>query len=188
MTDHPIIFSRPMVLALLAGKKTQTRRLLYNGNGGQTVWAKVVYALRLAKNVHSPRIDRIKGVRVGDRLWVRENFRVESLTKRVIHQADANPVYMGGWKWTPSIHMPRAASRITLAVTALRIENIQEISHGDAVAEGVGIFAISMSAQKRYRELWESLNGADSWSANPEVVVVTFTVHVGNIDKIQVAA
>jgi hypothetical protein len=93
-----------------------------------------------------------------------------------------------GWKWKPSIHMPRWASRITLEITEVRVERLQDISEEDAVAEGVeawiktrepqfmqcrGIFCEDYH-RKQYADLWESINGRGSWAANPYVWAVTF--------------
>ncbi|WCM21435.1 hypothetical protein NDK50_08285 [Paraburkholderia bryophila] len=88
------------------------------------------------------------------------------------------------WWKRPAIHMPRAASRITLEVTGVRVERLQEISEADARAEGVTIEERHMNGYcagetrppsiRAFRELWESINGADSWDANPWVWVVEF--------------
>ncbi len=182
MKDRPVICSAPMVRALLERRKTMTRRLAWRMDCGKRVeWSPTPW----------------QRVQPGDRLWVRENFsgphEWETIppsgwgwdTMRrppIWYWADGNPE-QGDWtKPRPSIHMPRWASRLTLDVTATKIERVQKISHDDAVAEGVGIFPHSMSAQKRFSELWRSLHGAPSWDENPEVVAVTFTVHKANID------
>ncbi len=84
-----------------------------------------------------------------------------------------------GW-WKPSIHMPRWASRITLEVVAVRVERLQEISEADAEAEGVAFMRDypdadeTLSARQLYDILWESINGAGSWDANPWVWVIEF--------------
>lgn len=87
------------------------------------------------------------------------------------------------WK-RRSFFMPRAVSRLTLVVTATKIEPVQAISHEDAVAEGMGIFPHSMSAQKRFSELWDTLHAkpGTTWAENPDVVAVSFQPHLCNID------
>lgn len=80
-------------------------------------------------------------------------------------------------KWRPSIHMPRWASRITLEITGVRVEQLQEISDQDAVAEGIEIldsFDPEFAARGTFKELWQSINGPESWDLNPWVWVVEF--------------
>jgi hypothetical protein len=140
----------------------------------------------------------------GDRLWVRETFadlrgtgiehrpNPSGPIKRYAFAADHPPGSHGdearkefGVKWKPSIHMPRAASRITLEITGVRVERLQDISEADAIAEGVGLNASAIGvpttgesprpmAIALYQDLWESINGPDSWAANPWVWVVEF--------------
>lgn len=174
--DIPIIFSAPMVLALLAGRKTMTRRI------PTPQWRKVV---------------------PGDRLWVRENFakvptsayrRSEGVQQTVSPEdPDFAAIYAAGWdrsipKWKPCIHMPRWASRLTLAVTATKIEPLQDISEEDAKAEGVEpIIDHGVGNRHLHRiafeQLWERLHGAGSWLHPVEVVALTFAVHKINIDQ-----
>jgi hypothetical protein len=200
MKEHPILFSAPMVRALLDGSKTQTRRVvkpqpIYDGRFAGN-W-KIV-----GKNGHeaatcSPLVGELcPHGRQDDRLWVRENFAdlrgtgVEHRPdpsgplKRYAFAADHPPGSNGdearkefGVKWKPSIHMPRAASRITLEITGVRVERLQDISEADAVAEGVrnslhmpgGRFA-----NENFAHLWWAINGDGSWEANPWVWVVEF--------------
>ena len=87
----------------------------------------------------------------------------------------------------PPIHMPRWASRITLTVTDVRVQRLQEISEADAIAEGIDATATKHFGNpvKAYAALWNSLHGAEnehSWEANPWIVAVTFDVREGNID------
>ena len=95
--------------------------------------------------------------------------------------------------WRPSIHMPRWASRLTLIVTATKIERLQKIANADAIAEGCGV-SLDHPTPERTREpfpveafktLWMKLHGADAWDDNPEVVALTFTVHKANIDAVK---
>lgn len=133
--------------------------------------------------------------KTGDRLWVRETWRAK--TNDDCHPAGfivgIEAAYKADLKqdthfdhskpWKPSIHMPRWASRITLEITNVRVERLQDISHEDAKAEGVERCLINdLSALKRhgsgaialFKELWETLNGPGSWEKNPWVWVIEF--------------
>lgn len=182
--DIPIIFSAPMVLALLAGRKTQTRRLAWRtlrsglGAQGPSPWQKV---------------------QPDDRLWVRETI---ATTGAGPVRYAATDVINDMRKKTPAIHMPRWASRLTLAVTAVKVEPLQTISKEDAIAEGIAQpdlstywtaahlesehdkYGLWSTPTLAYEHLWRALHGADSWNANPEVVALTFEVHKGNIDAL----
>lgn len=166
-TERPILFSGEMVRAILAGTKTQTRREFKARNGG--VW---------------PRLNDRPGMQQilrncpygqpGDRLWVREaHFDATRLNEGcVLYRADDGASRFG---WTPSIHMPRWACRIVLEIVSIRIEQLQSISHEDACAEGIESQRGGAAACiQRYQDLWESINGAGSWDANPWVWVVEF--------------
>ncbi|MGM5010010.1 hypothetical protein ACD592_12885 [Rhizobium sp. 969_B3_N1_2] len=215
MTDRPILFSGPMVRALLAGTKTQTRRLLNpqpkllkNGS-----WYRPFpqdrgnWQYALGGIIHAYAKLRIVE---GDRLWVRETwshtgdhvFSIAEVRRSPfgypIYRADENPEYPHAKFW-PSIHMPREFSRLTLTVTEVRVERLQDISGADAIAEGIersdrfpdrfmtpdGDYAVPIIA---YQRLWESINRAGAWDANPWIVAYTFTVHHQNIDQIARAA
>lgn len=219
MADKPIIFSAPMVRALLDGRKTQTRRVLKPQpkvlkNG---IWYRPYPVLRPLQweYLHGDRIAGFADTRYapGDRLWVREAFigpyayEVNEYPPRdwgnkPIWFPDDGPVpdKFAGQFWhraRPSIHMPRWASRLTLTVTDVRVQRLQEISGEDCLAEGVqcatcdamkasacrgrGCFA-SIDA---YRTLWNSLHGPGAWEANPWVAAYSFTVQRGNIDEIK---
>lgn len=148
--ERPILFSAPMVRAILDGRKTQTRRVV-KGRwlslvervleiNGEWVWDTIEYELTTPFG------------RPDDRLWVRENFTVVPASAYRMSegvQQTVNPndpyeaaIYASGWdrsipKWKPSIHMPRWASRITLEITGVRVERLQDISEADAIAEGI---------------------------------------------------
>jgi hypothetical protein len=127
----------------------------------------------------------------GDALWVRENGweRPERTPKMMREGADTwEPYYFDadglsaqesedfkawGFRRRPSIHMPRSASRITLEVTSVQVERLQDISDEDAQAEGV-VWEQGQTAANVFEMLWESINGAGSWDANPWVWVVEF--------------
>ena len=202
-TARPILFSTPMVRALLDGRKSMTRRTV-----------KQQERLRMGTDVliegdHRPeylneygswqqwvpnaRTMRCPHGKAGDLLWVRE--RAHYGPDRVAYSAD-NPALAHGEKvdgWgpaRPSIHMPRWASRLTLEITDVRVERLQDISEEDAIAEGVD--AVSMadvprqatwSRRQDYVQLWEKLNGKGSWDLNPWVWVLTFAVHHANAQE-----
>ncbi len=221
MTDRPILFSAPMVRALLAGRKTQTRRM-FNGieqmeNGSFHIFGGMVGVSEEDVPKHAPDYVRIQ---VGDHLWVREAWRCNGWATDVATifyaasagdgytamceqypVADKRPLRVtGGWR--PSIHMPRWASRLTLTVTDVRVERLKDISGSDAIAEGADITSEQtmtgpmvkvapgtyLSPVAWYHRLWDSINGAGAWDANPWVVAYTFTVQHGNIDQIARAA
>jgi hypothetical protein len=161
MTDKPILFSAPMVRALLEGRKTQTRRVLkpqpetfpIGSDGRQCdVYLTHVEGDRLPRislgNGRSGVITRqeVKAA-VGDRLWVREAWAplsalthsdpgCRALAEGGFYRADDGTIDGEITRWRPSIHMPRWASRITLTVTDVRVERLQSISEADAIAEG----------------------------------------------------
>ena len=217
MRERPILFSAPMVRAILAGTKTQTRRVapvesidIRDIGDGTISWAAKfsepvrsrVSGGRATGTYSGGRFTRDQAVSIiaadfcpygqpGDRLWVRETFMdlrgtgVEHRDsagnrQRYAYAADTRPGSYGdecrkdyGLKWRPSIHMPRAAIRITLEVTAVRVERLQDISEADAMAEGCYTDP-ACPAYDAYRSLWESINGPGSWDANPWVWVIEF--------------
>ena len=187
--ERPILFSAPMVRALLAGTKTQTRRV---------VKPKPTFRDdHLATDLRAL-LSRCPYGQPGDRLWVREAWREWSseawhyaadLTilpkgdrELANFLAQRSPFSWESYKWRPSIHMPRAASRITLEITGVRVERIQDISEADARADGVIQWAGEQDtpvcdmqeARLQFMGLWESINGGGSWDANPWVWVVSF--------------
>lgn len=220
MTDRPIIFSAPMVRALLDGRKTQTRRILKpQPRTFETDEGPCKVALFQGLNDPLPRIQlgrviTCQQVRFapGDRLWVRENWRTVGDAplsecigpSDIMFPATATEGELATFKWRPSIHMPRWASRLTLHVTGVKVERLQDISEEDARAEGcfvgkatgrVFTSAAAMrlggaewaNARDWFADLWESINGPEAWEANPWVVAVTFTVHRRNIDAREAA-
>lgn len=200
--ERPILFSGPMVRALLDGRKTQTRRVVKPqpvkdghfwtlfGAGWSGTYCPAVPGHSLA--VRGP----YGGP--GDRLWVREAFDVGMTSSRqwVRYRADDSVAPIGdehrealldNWdnhpspRWRPSIHMPRWASRLTLELTGVRVERVQDISEADAIAEGCsGIGGTGYdeceSPRDEYRRLWSDINGPASWDANPWVWVLKFAV------------
>ena len=198
MKERPILFSAPMVRAILAGQKKQTRRIFKAKNGG--VW---------------PNKNDLPGMRQifrncpygqpGDRLWVKETtLKVEDhgYVGPVYAESDEGRACLSGglapseddctevepWeiKLRPSIFMPRSMARILLDVIRVGMERLNDISEADAIAEGVksvggGRYWIGAegmiprgSVEAAYRDLWESINGAGSWDKNPWVWVIEF--------------
>lgn len=151
MKERPIIFSSPMVRAILEGRKTMTRRPVVKPN---------------------------RPYEVGMNLWVKETWRPHTVHKTA-YKADGDyPGYEGiDWPWKPSIHMPRWASRITLEITNVRIERLQEITIGDARREGIaceGEDDWGIMGQHPFAYLWNSVYGKDAWDKNPWVWVIEF--------------
>lgn len=214
MKERPILFSAPMVRALLAGTKTQTRRVV-----------KVQPEPGFIGN-YGPGNPFIRGERgdircpygqPGDRLWVRETWQGPLLDSEE-HEAQFSEDGPDAFKkpgfcayratdtldaidedgkdlgWRPSIHMPRWASRITLEITDVRVQRLQDIGEADAIAEGIerGEDFFGCPCWKAYGEpagsdvvfpddpigsyasLWTSINGPGSWDANPWVWAIEF--------------
>lgn len=201
MTDRPIIFSAPMVRALLAGRKTQTRRLST-----------------------SP----LQRVEVGDRLYVRESYAVRGVYSDVVeagykaHESASHtefveqiPVALASgatptWpKYKPSIHMPRWVSRATLIVEGVKVEPLRAMSSSEAIAEGIhaipfypcdgfplcdgyshldgdGKSPLYAFPTEAFEHLWNSLHTAEGerWQDKPDVVALTFRIERSNIDRI----
>jgi hypothetical protein len=227
MKERPILFSAPMVRALLAGTKTQTRRILklkwgfdVEERDDGTLWPWAQHP-DCDDDVWMP----CPQGEIGDRLWVRESGAMHPLAapedpaQPWLFRHDVQATASLGHYWVqrtrapgasysaectreqflrhasakvvPSIHMPRWASRISLEITALRAERLQDISDADARAEGIECMAgdpecgyrnyldqtsqdWSLSPRESFRSLWESINGPASWAKNPWVWVVEF--------------
>lgn len=213
MKETPILFSAPMVRAILEGRKTQTRRIMKRqptidgqtgdwlftySDGGQEV-SPIEQWIDIQVKLHCPY------GKVGDRLWVRETFGAHpdynppyNFNQFVYRATDPDWETTENWKWKPSLFMPRSASRITLEITDISAELLQDISMRDAISEGIESFrpvpgdGSPETLYKRYsnvggrpgnwiahpelsfRSLWEKINGPDSWAQNPYVWVVKF--------------
>ena len=205
--ERPILFSGPMVRAIIEGRKTQTRRVIkpkheFFVDDGHDGINRVYYPCYVTGEPEPQEILCPYGS-VGERLWVRETWAVVPKVSDdgPKHKAkgdgtgatwradwNGNP---SGFPWKPSIHMPRWASRITLEVTGVRIERLNDIDLADCIAEGIewkyrddktthwrdysGLdVSCTTSAYFSYQTLWESINGPLSWSLNPWVWVVEF--------------
>lgn len=223
MADRPIIFSAPMARAILreiekpGSGKTQTRRVFVPPKPfapGDDI------EIEIATETIKPRFA------VGDRLWVRETWiaagdhvwtagdvtRLRGIVPMdLIYRASLNGLIGHGGPWFSPIHMPRWASRLTLAVTRVKIERLQDISVDDVRAEGFGMLSKdggqlykfgladrdglpgndndgwhwkdwSADHKAAFARLWNSINGPDAWDANPWVVAITFKPKLCNID------
>jgi hypothetical protein len=191
MADHPILFSTPMVQGILAGQKTETRRLARG--------SRINTGCEDDRPIY--RASPWQRVKAGDRLWVREALETptsDQTWRRQYHYvADGLPTQLFSTKDRPNkrpgIHMPRRCSRLTLIVNAVRIEPLQAITEAGAIAEGItgagrdwraGAMAQGTDPIAAYHALWWALNGIESWNQNPEVVVISFTAIQGNIDRL----
>lgn len=216
MTERSIIFSGPMVRAILTGSKSQTRRVVKfkpwhqieerddgtpwpwmydddraadhwapcpHGQPGDRLWVREAWAAHLEDEVPS---DRPRGPR--------HTMGIPAQPERksfVFYRADGPLLHPDGYpsSWYPSIHMPRKYSRITLEITGVRVERLQDISEDDAKAEGIEPAAVpgswrlygrdtngdmDRSPRVSYRSVWESLHGPGAWAANPWVWVIEF--------------
>ena len=215
MKERPILFSTLMVQALLAGNKTQTRRIVkipdlidnpdwyrYCGNSNEfEICRKAIpYDDRLYHQWERVNSNAAAWVihshKPGDILWVRETWNYDP-HKNVTYVYKAQGVNQSE-KWHPSIHMPKEACRIKLQITNIRVERVQNISEVDAIAEGIErdrdgwksyeiihmgkhkgeknphSYVPNLSPITSYKELWESINGIDSWEKNPWVWAITF--------------
>lgn len=188
MSERPILFSSPMVRAIMAGAKTQTRRVLkeqpnkfahvdFDEVRGWYLWWDECTSCG-SPDVRQGHADIVCPYgNQGDRLWVRETFTF--CCGPIEYKADSSTSCKDStMTWKPSIFMRRKDSRITLEITEIRCERLQDITNEDIRAEGAWSDAISMSRADMpidaWRELWESINGKESWEANPMVWVVEF--------------
>lgn len=229
--ERPILFSAPMVRAIINGDKTITRRILrlppsLAGADLDVAWPDAaLWGAAGCGGLHVQFGDASHRVRCpygqpGDTLWVRESFRLPAAvddlspasvaTKAIdagyrepwcptVYEADGgksdsrrDPLFANDWvggdgKLRPSIHMPRWASRLTLRVTSVRVERLQDITSEEAQAEGVEPVPVHgewagprelgqhWSARKPFASLWDEINGdRGAWATNPWVWVVTF--------------
>nr|WP_319250472.1 hypothetical protein [uncultured Celeribacter sp.] len=236
MTDKPILFSGPMVHALLEGRKTQTRReLKIRGRKGFFQFGRsdtkgydwtFCRADHVWEDYEHEHLLQLLPYQIGDRLYVRENhfafgywITTDELTKtgnpkrKFVRDYDVPVLYenpacklgdrsvddVKGWYFRPGIHHERCDSRLTLTVTDVRAQRLQEIREADALAEGVTAYAEGFAveglfwgptATKSFEYLWDSLNAKRGfgWDENPWVAAYTFTVHKCNIDQMGGAA
>ena len=187
MKERGMIFNGEMVRALLSGRKTQTRRPIKwkqtrfteigeREDGSYWPWSED--AEHACDFWHPCPFGA-----VGDRIWVREAFASGLSTKSTLSyrethkREDLEDGFYDTIKWTPSIHMPRWASRILLEITGVRVERLQSITLGDICKEvGCGLYDFRPATYgfQVWEELWKSIYGAESWNANPWVWVIEF--------------
>ena len=213
MRERGMIFNAEMVRAVLDGRKTQTRRIMkvqpeHAGFGVRYITesinkrdtGKYFWSESNGTGIHS----RSKPFccpfgAVGDRLWVRETwarYNISQYSHDMAYRATTPDDWPKEGRWRPSIHMPRWASRITLEITGVRVEQLQDINEADAVAEGIELLPPDADLPPLYHEyfplgnknglrcnpsaaasfagLWQSIYGEESWQANPWVWVIEF--------------
>lgn len=171
MKERPILFSGPMVRAILADRKTQTRRIVKP----QSAVLTDQMARRLG--VRPPAVENAAVIpcpygQAGDRLWVRETWALHPETGSLLYKADdAAP---NNIKWKPSIHLPRKHSRILLEVVDTGVERLKSISRENAQAEGTDSDPAAADPIGSFAKYWDYINGAEAWDINPWVWVVGF--------------
>jgi len=186
-TERPILMNGEMVKALLAGSKSQTRRLMKPQPFklcGITYWKDFSWC----PGANQPDIASHCPLGIaGSHLWVRETWQdgefAQNEPKGPVYRAtDPNWETCEGWKWKPSIFMPRSASRITLEILEVRVQRLQDISEDDAKAEGVGecqhglLIDEGCNYRGGFQNLWESMNAKRvfGWAENPWVWCISF--------------
>lgn len=199
MKQKPILFSTAMVQAILAGSKTQTRRIIKPQPDDSGLHNHTDYPIALDSELEGwcgtvEETGEFKEYGLpyypGDVLYVRETFRkcshyafdyefyqykdLSTLTHSEI--IDKDQIISG--KWKPSIHMPKEAARIWLQITNVRVERLRDITESDSVAEGVETLGFypgyNVSSRGKFEGLWNKINGPESWELNPWVWVVEF--------------
>lgn len=202
--ERPILFSSPMVRAILEGRKTQTRRPV-KGEPRVRLLDRVrgdfpFHTINACAGIHAARMNKHGAVSVladdgtnllgvkpgefewlcpygapGDRLWVREMWG--PFEGGIIYRAsEAEQVKPEDGRWHPAIHMHRSFSRITLEVVRVRVERLQEITEEDAAAEGLE-FDVDGTPESIFGDGWDAMYARKpelAWSANPWVWVVEF--------------
>ncbi len=200
--ERPILFSGPMVRAIFKGRKTQTRRVVKPQPVDVEDFSRSAPSLYQDAGFYMDYENGETKVRLcpygqpGDRLWVRETFTAQEAgccssvplyppNDVVLYRAD--PMYDGmepgdfAWGWTPAIYMPRKWSRLTLEITEVRVQRLQEITDGEVASEGVDWASKRIGndhgspARDAFAFLWDKLNNKRCpWSSNPWVWAITF--------------
>lgn len=197
MKERGLIFNGEMVRAILDGRKTQTRRIMKNQPAGDfpqtpALIRNVVGAgFQWYGHYGESGIFNCPFGAVGDRIWVRETWAEAGASAPDLKLYRANypehvPTHYENVppadeiRWTPSIHMPRWASRLTLEITGVRVERLRDLNEEDAKSEGItppsGGVLPGWEYRINFRELWMSIYGAYNWEANPWVWVIEFKV------------
>lgn len=200
MKSRGILFSTPMVRALLAGRKTVTRRVVKRDTVAEVVepyehWEGYTFGSCAVDGTTS--IVHCPYGKPGDRLWVRETWapypdpHAPPGDRPLVAYRATDEAQTRNVPWRPSIHMPRWAARITLDVVSVRVARLHDITEEDAIAEGVGELSYGGAEDvwlggardggdtrepiEAFAGLWESINGPGSWAANPWVWRVEFS-------------
>tara|TARA_Y100000034_G_scaffold125849_1_gene176188 strand:- start:444 stop:1064 length:621 start_codon:yes stop_codon:yes gene_type:complete len=198
MKVKPMIFNPDMVRALMDGNKTQTRRPVKH----QPFLSSVLPSWVFPRNKSEVALGEsgllypnakesvlaLSGYSVGDLIYVRETFSETDI--RPAYKADSDDgIHCIVKRWTPSIHMPRWASRLTLKVTSVRIERVQNISPNDCIAEGfrgghgsIPGYMYSATPKEHFSETWKQIYG-DHWDSNGWCWVIDFEVIHQNVDS-----
>ncbi len=178
MKERPILFSGPMVRAILDGRKTQTRRIV---KAQPPSYIDELHGNEFRKRAPYKCYDNETGLEigfgfqddddkfykfplgtVGDRLWVREAFhKIPGNTQACVYRASCENGSEKNYKFTPSIHMPRWASRITLEITGVRVERLQDITGEDCAKEGI---------EPNWELFYDAIEGADGWDEPEEFI------------------
>ncbi|EMO6491806.1 hypothetical protein JGT16_21645 [Enterobacter hormaechei] len=203
MTERGMIFNGEMVRAILDGRKTQTRRIIKDCTVGRDPISKFIQIGKKFIGCYPEDVPELireccpYGV-PGDRIWVRETWAEAGASAPDLKLYRANyPAHVPTHyenvppaedvRWTPSIHMPRWASRITLEISGVRVEQLKSISEEEARSEGVarlregfwkhyqpGWTQHQLSARGSFATLWNSIYGSGEWDRNPWVWVIEF--------------
>ncbi|HHJ0103637.1 TPA: hypothetical protein ACQD72_001645 [Yersinia enterocolitica] len=183
MNEKPILFNAEMVNAILSGRKTQTRRLVkcnfqdigFNHDMGQE-WPWSEDCEHAEDYWHPCPLGSI-----GDQLWVRETwarYNIDQTSHDMAYRATTPADWPKDGLWRPSIHMPRWASRINLLITGVRVERLNTISTGDAMAEGYPVEREAtggpLDAWLWFRELWDGIYPDNTFEVNPWCWVIEF--------------
>ncbi len=200
MAFRPILFSTPMIEAIVEGRKTQTRRVVKYSKeikDPKIGWSSLCGAERFeVRGIHDNGSYGSSFFKMpickDDILWVRESWNynddlAEPYIYKQKHSEEFLPEFHDPLKWRPSIHMPFDAARIFLKVKDIRIEKLHEISVADSRSEGIKLdefgYPINylfppgrVCAQVSFETLWKSINGVESWDLNPWVWVYEFEV------------
>ncbi|WP_438435983.1 morphogenetic protein [Klebsiella pneumoniae] len=195
MTERGMIFNAEMVRAILAGRKTQTRRIMAPQpaddiercifpNPEEIGWKSSLRHKHGSTTAHFCHYGK-----PGDRIWVRETwarYNIDQNSHDIAYRATTPADWPEEGRWRPSVHMPRWASRILLEITSVRVERLNSISQEDAQAEGLELTGWRptysdpdtggevMTPYDNFAELWSSIYGDESWKANPWVWVISF--------------
>jgi len=196
MIERPILMNAFSVRAILARRKTQTRRVIKPQPAGTFAGlASVQAGFHKYEPRYSWHVDKELSAwrkcpygQIGNRLWVREIFGIHNEgdgTNFYVYRADYDPDEPGpppSYHWTPSIFMPRVASRILLEITEVRVEQLQDITGNDCLEEGLkqytqdGVYKNVLDLREEYWDIWDSINAKRGFSRkrNPWVWVIGF--------------